>query len=208
MRSAAKFCLVIAGFLLVISTAFQALALCSVLLIESTPAEVFADNPWLVPLWIIALVLLIVGFILCLCLQDKGGWLAIPLVVAGVASVLALIVALTLKDGLMPQINHLGNTQGLTTWKLVYRHLSSVAAGALTVLGGLFHLFACREERIRREEEGYKPSYNLDGAPVFKDLDSTIGLETFADEQDAPTTRRPMKRSRRHALRKWQEKQQ
>lgn len=204
MRSAAKFCLVLSGILLVISTCFQALALCSVVLIESTPAEVFTDNPWLVPMWAVALVLLPVGFFLCIGLREKKNWLILPLVVAAVGSLLALIVALALKDGLTPQINQLGNTQGLTPWKLCYRHLSSVAAGVLTVLAAVLHMAACRAEKLRQQEGAYKSIYNLDGSPLFKDKDSTIGLDGYADENGKPT--RPMKRSQRHKLKKLQEK--
>lgn len=204
MRSAAKFSLVLSGILLVISTLFQSLALCSVLILESTPAPVFTENDWLVPLWAVALVLLPAGFFLCIALREKGIWLTAPLVVAGVGAFLALIVALTLKEGLAPTINALGNTQGLTPWKLCYRHLSSVAAGVLTVLAAVLHMFACRADRIRREEAGYKPVYNLGGKAVFKDSDSTLGLEDA--ETDKPT--RPLKRSQRQALKKQLEKQQ
>ena len=204
MRSFAKFCLVLAGILLVISTVFQLLALFSVTMVSDHPAAVFADNPWLVPVWAVALGLLPVGFILTIVLREKGNWLIIPLVLSLVGALLALIAALALKDGLSPQINGLGNTQGLTAWKLWYRHLSSVVSGGLSTVAAVLHLFACRSDRRRREEEGYKPIYNLGGKAVFKDANSTIGLETFADESDP--TARPMKRSVRRALQKAMEK--
>ncbi len=200
MRSTAKFCLVLAGVLLVISTLFQLLSLLSVALFSDHPATVFTENAWLVPLWAVALGLLPVGFILCIVLREKGNWLILPLALSVAGGVMALIVALALKDGLPPQINELGNTQGLTTWKLCYRHLSSVAAGGLTAVAAMLHLFGCQADRRHREEEGYKPIYNLGGKAVFKDANSTIGLESFADEEDP--TARPMKRSVRHALRK------
>ena len=207
MRSAAKFCLVLAGFLLVVAFMFQALSLCSVLLLTEHPAEVFTEKSWLVPMWITSLVVLPVGYILCISLREKGTWLLLPLVLAGVGTVLSLIVALALKAGLPPRMNELGQEVGLTAWRLCYRHLSSVFAGGLTVLAAVLHLLACRQDRTRRDNEGYTPVYDLSGEPLFRNMDSTLGLDTYASQQEGAAPRK-MKRSRKAALRKWQESQE
>ena len=194
MRTAAKVSYIFGLILLVVALCFQALSLFAVLVIEGNPADVF-DSPWLIPIWVVSLVLLLAATVLCKVLQEKPRALLIPLLVGGLGTVLSLIVALALKEGLPPSINQLGTEQGLTAWKLTYRHLSSVFAGALVVLSAALHMAACRQERLRRESEEYKSVYNLEGAPLFKD-DSTLGLETFADEKEAPA--RKMKRSLRH----------
>ena len=164
--------------------------------IEDTPAKVFTENDWLIPLWIAALVLVPAGAVLTAVFKEKGAWLTVPLAVAAVGTVLSLIVALTLKNGLPVSMNSVGDEVGLTTWKLVYRHLSSVFAGVLVLIAAAVHWLACREERIRWENEGYKPVYDLSGAPLFKDDDSTLGLER-EDVIDAKPTRK-LKRSLRH----------
>ena len=196
MRAVAKICMILAVVLIVVSTTFQGLALASVTIIEETPAEVFTENDWLIPLWIAALVLVPVGAVLTAVFKEKHSLLVIPLAVTAVGTVLSLIVALTLRDGLPVLMNSAGMEVGLTTWKLVYRHLSSVFAGGLVVASAVTHWIACYEERIRWENEGYKPVYDLSGDPLFKDLDSTLSLEQ-EDVIDVKPSRK-LKRSLRH----------
>ena len=196
MRTVAKVCMILAVVLMVISTAFQGLALASVTIIEDTPAKVFTENDWLIPLWMVALVLVPAGAVLTAVFKEKGAWLTVPLVVTAVGTVLSLIVALTLKNGLPVSMNSIGDEVGLTTWKLLYRHLSSVFAGVLVLVSAAVHWLACREEHIRWENEGYKPVYDLSGAPMFKDSDSTLDLEQ-EDVIPVKSTRK-LKRSLRH----------
>ncbi|MBQ9859505.1 MAG: hypothetical protein IJO76_02360 [Clostridia bacterium] len=198
MRTAAKISYIFGLILLIIALLFQAFSLFAVLVIEGNPAEVF-DSPWLIPTWVVSLALLLVATILCKALQEKPRGLLLPLLLGGVGTVLSLIVALALKEGLPPSINQLGTEQGLTAWKLTYRHLSSVFAGALVVLSAALHMAACREDRLRRENEAYKSVYNLDGAPLFKD-DSTLDLEPV--EEIAVKPARKVKRSLRHKQQK------
>ncbi len=196
MRSAAKLCLILTTLLLVVSTFFQVLALISTKMEENSP---LADTPWLVPVWIAALVMLPVSAILCSVLKEHPHWLQLPLLLAVAGGVLALIVALALKNAFPAQTNEIGMTQGLTAWRLCYRHLSSVAAGVLTAAAAALHMGGCREDRIRRENQEYRSVYDLSGDAVFKD-NSTLGLETYADEKEKPARR--LKRSLRHAERK------
>lgn len=195
MRTAAKWSLILGVILLVIATFFQALSIFSVLVIETQPADVFTGNSWLIPVWVVALVLLPLAALLCGLLQEKPRGLLLPLVLGVMGTVLTLIVALALKEGLPVRINDLGQEQGLTAWKLTYRHLSSVFAGALVVLSTVLHMAGCRQDRIRRENDEYKSVYNLDGAPLFKD-DSTLALEPTEEISAKPA--RKLKRSLRH----------
>ena len=199
MRTAAKWSLTMGVILLVIATIFQALSIFAVLVIESQPADVFTENSWLIPLWLVALVTLPVAAILCKVLQEKPQALLLPLVLGVAGTVLSLIVALALKEGLPVRVNDLGQMQGLTAWKLTYRHLSSVVAGVLVVLSSVLHMMGCREDRIRRENEAYKSVYNLGGTPLFKD-DSTLDLEPTEELPTKPA--RKLKRSLRHKQQK------
>jgi len=200
MRNVAKFCYILAILLLVIATALQGLALFSVV---SNDAPVAKENTWLVPCWGIALAGLPVAAVLCVALRKKKRWSLLPLLLAAVCTLLALLVALALRDAFPPQLNSVGETQGLTTWRLWYRHLSSVVAGGLIVLASALHLMATRQERIRQENSEYRAVYDLSGEPLFKDrADSTIGLDEYAEEFGNKKDRRRLKRSLRTARRK------
>ncbi len=201
MGSFSKFLQWVAGILLVISTAFQLLALIGgVLLSNNTIQE---DTPWLVPAWIAALAALLLSFVLLRILAHRGRWPLLPLILAAVGALLALIVAMALKNAFPAQLDADGGTQGLTTWRLVYRHYSSVAVGVCTAIAALLQMLLNRSEQRRREEEEYKPAYDLSGGALFKD-ESTIGLEEYAGGEK-PESPRKRKRSLRHAEKKAKE---
>ena len=196
MRTTSKFLQILAIILLVIATAFQLLALLGGVLGN---AELQKDNPWLVTMWAAALLLLPVAALLSRLLGERGKLPVLTLVVAALGTLLTLLVALALQDAFPPQLNSVGETQGLTPWRLIYRHYSSVAAGALLVVSALLDLIENRQVRIRRDNEEYKSIYDLSGDVLFKD-DSTLGLDSFADQQDGP------KKKRKRSLRKAAEK--
>lgn len=198
MRTTAKITTWLAGILLVISTAFQLLAMLGGVLLNNS--SVLDDKPWLLTGWIAALALLLVGFILNSVLKEKGHWPLLPLILSAVGAFLALLVALTLKNTFPSQISSTGAIQGLTTWRLCYRHLSSVAVGVLVAFAALLHIFENRAQRIKKENDEYKSIYDLSGAPLFKD-NSTIGLEYYAGE-DGSGPKPKRKRSLRQAEKK------
>ena len=91
-----------------------------------------------------------------------------------IGAALALVVALTLRDAFPVQAGSnvsIHNEQGLPDWKLIYRHLSSVFAGVLTAIAAGLNHTACRNQRIRRENEQYESVYDLGGDPLFADMD-------------------------------------
>lgn len=196
MRTFAKTLWVIALILLVFATAFQLLALLGGV---ATNAEIQKEHPWLVTMWVGALVLLPAAAVLCRVLGEHRAWPLMPLIVAAVGILLALLVALALQDAFPAQLSSAGETRGLTPWRLIYRHYSSVAAGALLTISALLHLIENRRERIRRENEEYRSIYDLSGDALFRD-ESTIGLDRYADEADKP--KRKQKRSLRVAAEK------
>lgn len=201
MGTFSKFLQWIAGILLVISTAFQLLALVGGVLLSNNTIQ--KDSPWLVPTWIAALAALFLGFVLLRILAYRGRWPLLPLILAAVGALLALIVAMALKNAFPAQIDAGGGTQGLTTWRLIYRHYSSVVVGVFTALAALLQIRLNQQAKRRREEEEYKPAYDLSGEALFKDS-STIGLEKYAggEEPEAPRKR---KRSLRYAEKKAKE---
>ena len=186
---------------LIFSTLIQGFAIFGVVAIEPIPHAVFTTEPWLIPMWCVMLGVLPVAAILCRIFRERGKWLTLPLCVAAVGTIMALVVALTLYAWLKPE-TYLGVEYGLTFWKLCYRHLTSVVAGLLTVAACIAYMVECRAARIRRENDAYKSIYNLEGDPLFRDTDSsTLGLE----REEEP---RRLKRSQRRAIEKRQEQQE
>jgi len=174
--------------LLVISTLFQCL---SIYAITVGSPDVFGAAGWLLPVWIAALVLLPAAAIINPIVKKNEKWSFLPLALALVGAALALVVALTLRGAFPVQAGSnvsIHNQQGLSDWKLIYRHLSSVFAGVLTAIAAGMHRIACRDDRIRRENEQYESVYDLSGDPLFTD-----------------TEKPKMKRSKKNALRKEKE---
>ncbi len=196
MRTLSNICQWIAGVLLVIATVFQLLALLGGVL---SNAAIQQENPWLVTMWVAALVLLPVAAVLIRLLAERRAWPVLPLVLAAVGTLLTLLVALALQDTFPAQLNSAGETQGLTPWRLAYRHYSSVAAGVLLIVSAILHLVENRQMRIRQENDEYQSIYDLSGEVLFKD-NSTLGLDSFADQKDTPQKKR--KRSLRRAAEK------
>lgn len=203
MRTVAKVCMITAIVLLAVALVFQSFALYAVT--NLTVKDELASNEWLVPLWIASLILLPVALVLGILFKKKERLPLAPLIMAAVGALFALIVALALWNALPSQVNlnSLNQIQGLTPWRLVYRHLTSMIAGLLIVIACHLNGKATRDERIQAENEAYKEHYNLtDTKAVFKDEESTIGLNTYAEEFSQKAPKRRLKRSLRDKMRK------
>ncbi len=171
----------VTGLLLVISTALQLLALLGGVVLNEH--NNFATQiPWLVPVWAAMLLWLIVAFVLEVKLGGKMPWPPILLVAGIVGAIAALAVAVTLRDALPDALNVAGETQGLTTWRLIYRHMGSVAVGALLAVTAIIRWIVCRIQRRQT-------AWDTEAA-------STLGLDTFADE-DTPAPKRKKRSLRR-----------
>ncbi len=182
MSTAFKTNHIVTGFLLVMSTAFQLLALLGGVLLNEHN-NFAAKMPWLVPVWGGMLPLLIAAFVLLLKLGDKHPWPPIILVGALIGAVAALIVALALRDALPQHISVAGETQGLTTWRLLYRHISSVLVGVLIAAEAGIKWGLCRRERRKAQ------------AAISDPATSTIGLDSFAGDDSAYAKPKKLKRS-------------
>lgn len=193
MRTVFKVNHILTGFLLTISTPFQLLALLGGVLLNKN--NTFTDEmPWLVPVWGGMLALLIVAFVLVVKLGDKHPWPPIILVSALVGAVCALIVALALREALPYHINAMGTAQGLTPWRLLYRHISSVLVGVLIAAEAAVQWVQCRRERKKAE------------LAIADSALSTIGLDGFADDDGTYTKPKKLKRSLKRAAAKAEDK--
>lgn len=133
--------------------------------------QVFGDagQGWVMPAWIVSIVAVLAAIILCKALykKEKEGWL--PFVLSLVGAVIGLVVALHLK-GLLPEIVGLQyETQGLSTWKLMWRHLTPVAAGVLIAVASWINRAEARRIRVAAENASYKNVYDLPDEPIFHD---------------------------------------
>ena len=137
------------------------------------------------------LLLLIVVYILTVKRGDS--YVLQPFLIGGalVGAVAAFIVAIILRDALPDQVIVSGEIQGLTTWRLLYRHMSSVLVGLLTMLTVILHRMECRAER-RKTQAAFDPTA------------STIGLDSFGGDNSTYQKPKKLKRSLRHK----QEKQE
>lgn len=175
---------VLAGILLVISTAFQSLALLGGVLLNKNNSFV-EDTPWLVPVWGGMLVLLIVAYVLLLKLGERFPWQPILFFAALVGAFAAFVVVTTLRDALPDRLNVTGSTQGLTTWKLLYRHVSSVLVGVLIAVEAVIKWIVDRREHKKAMDTANDPAA------------STIGLDSFAGNDNAYQKPKKLKRSLR-----------
>lgn len=202
MRTFAKVSNIIAIVLLAVAFLFQSMAIYAVTTRETV--KELAENQWLIPVWIAALVLLPVSLVLGMLFKKKERINLLPLLLAAAGSLFSLLVALALWNALPSQVNlnSINQIQGLTVWRLIYRHLSSVAAGVFIMVACHLNGKASRDERIQRENDAYKEHYDLSGKVLFKDEESTIGLNQYGEDFGEKKPARRLKRSQRAALRK------
>ncbi len=162
------------GLLLVVSTAFQLLAMFSVI----AKSDLLTTMPWLVPVWAAMLVLLIAAFVLLVKKGDTMPWPPIILAGALVAAVAAFVIAITLRDAFPDHLDINGETQGLTNWRMMYRHMSSALGGALTAIIAGVRWALCRlEARLAADAAADR-------------VTSTIGLDAYAGDENATAPRR------------------
>lgn len=187
MRKASKICIIAA--ILLWAVALFAL-LMTWLGVRFVPAgygyvSIFdiEGNEWMMDAWDVALGAVAIGISLCMAFKKRENANWIPLILAVVGAVVALVVALELKSALPAKVGTAYDVQGLTAWRLIWRHFSPVIAGGLTAVAAYLNCTATRDERILAENEAYKEHYDLSGDPLFTDSGaSTIGLDSYAED--------------------------
>lgn len=150
---------VLLGFILTL----QVMALIGVSMSNVTAIK---EAKGLIPTWIAALYLVGMAFLLCKVWKKKERLSLIPMALGLVGAALAMGVALTLRAALPLQAAatniSLTGVQGLNGWRLFWRHYSLAIIGAVTALVSFIHYKRLRNERIRKENESYKETFNFD----------------------------------------------
>lgn len=206
MRTVAKICVITAIVLWVVA-AFALLM--TWLGTRFVPAEydyvsIFdtEGNEWLMGAWDVAMGATAVAIALSMYFKQKESLNWIPLILGVAGAAVGLAVALELKSALPVQVGTQYVKQGITVWRLIWRHLTPVAAGALAAIAAWLNRAATRDERIIAENEAYKEHYDLSGDPIFTESESTIGLESYAEDFGIKKPARKLKRSLRKKMQK------
>lgn len=152
------------------------------------PAIDFAEIPWLLPVWIAALILVPAATVLCWVFHKNETVSLGTSIGAGVSGVLSLVVGLTFRNAL-PVVVGTKYDQGIDAGQFVYCYLTTVIAAVLIAIVAGVSYYNCREQRIRLENEQYTDQYDYE--------------ETTADTELAPA--RKLKKSQRVAQRKNQD---
>lgn len=148
----------------------------------------------LIPTWIATTILVFGAVVLGKVWKNKEKQSLIPMVMGIVGAALALIVALTLRAALPLQAANsnvsTNGMQGLSDWKLFWRHYSVVGVGLVAAVVSFLHFKSVRNERIRKENESYQEHFVLDGDPLFAD-----------EEKAAPAKSKKLSKKQRKELR-------
>ncbi len=185
MCASAKWMVRLVGVLLIPATLFQLLALFGVLQNEALNEE----RGWLLPAWVLTLVLPLLVAVLLTTLGKRRGWPTVCAVGALVATMAALAVLLALWAAFPPQVAADGVIRGLTAWRLFYRHGISLLAA---VLLGLASGAQWRENR-----RAYRAAMAAMQAATAGE--STLGLGDYGALVESGVAERPrrLKRSLR-----------
>lgn len=204
MRLASKLCVIAAYILLAISLLFILIYCCVPVPegINYVPPTHMPGNGWLLPTWIGAFVLLFAAAVLCGVFRNKERHSLVVVVAALVGAVLTLVAALAFKNALPEQVGVKYIGQGLSAWEFTYRHLSAVFAGGLIAIAAFIRYSEARGQRLYEENEAGKTGYDLSGEPVFDDGESTLGLDSYADQEVAAEPQKKLKKSQKAAARK------
>lgn len=141
--------------------------------VGSTPPAKMLENPWLGPLWLFTILLIVAAVVLCRVWREQEKRSLIPCVMAILSIAPALVVALTFRtvyDGVLTREGAIA----LSSWKMFWRYYMLIGVGLVTAVVSFLHFKGSRDARIHKENEGYKEHFVLDGDPLFKDEESTI----------------------------------
>ena len=194
---------VLVGILLALSTMFQLLAMFGGVLFNEFN-DFTKSIPWLIPVWAIALLLLIGTYLLLLLAKRER---VLPrlsvearytlIIIASLIGALgAFVVALILRDALPFHYTVAGEPQGINTWRMIYRHMSSALAGVMIAIRAALERYLVRSQRRREQEQA---------AFEHKEV-STLDLDTPAETEQALAQPKKLKRSQKNAAKKEQNK--
>lgn len=174
-------------FFLVFYFIIQALAVFALISNNQNAIEAGrSDSIYSVVPLISATLLMVLGVILFVVFNKRR---YIGIIIAGVAAAVMLVVALDMGRNFPTSIG-VGETDvGLSTWKIIWRHIGIAIIPVLMLSAWLSEHFADKADMLRREN---KPRYNLEGNVIFRDADN----DSYAQQP------RKLKRSLKNRLKK------
>lgn len=109
----------------------------------------------------------------------------IAVIVSFAAAIALFVIALELKRLIPVTVDSASvtGTTGLTTWKLIYRHISMSFVPFFMLPTWLFDQSARRQEMEARELQK-KEHLDLSGGPLFKDTDTVKAGNASADKKN------------------------
>lgn len=184
MKALKKIGKVLAVILLVLVLFYQVMGIWGVALSQVTAIK---EAAWLIPLWIVMMVLLLASLILYRVWKGKEYLPLVTLVISLIGAGLALVVALTLQAALPTQVSATNisqsGLQGLDGWKLITRHYSPVAVGVvLAVLSFLRHKQA-NENRVRKENDSYEEQFTDEENPLLSPAPAVMPNKKLSKKQ-------------------------
>ena len=134
------------------------------------------ERPWLVPLWIVSVGIIITALVLCKVWKNKENLSLVPVALGAVGIALSLVVALTLQGALPEQVAATNisksGLQGLNGWKLLFRHYSLTIVSGVTSIVAFLHFKNLRDDRIRKENDSYVERFTPDADPTAETPDN------------------------------------
>lgn len=135
---------------------------------------------------LIAFIVLMLASLVLFEVMKKRRYIAV--IVSFAAAVALFVIALELKRLIPVTVDSASvtGTSGLTTWKLIYRHISMSFVPFLMLPAWLFGEAASRQETEAREHNK-KEHLDLSGGPLFKDTDTAKADGTSASKKKRKT---------------------
>lgn len=145
--------------------------------VSISTVEALVEATWLMPVWIVMIVLIALPLILYPWWKKKE---ILPLVMMGmslVGAVLALVIALTLQAALPLVVSGTSisatGEQGLDAIKLITRHYSPMVVGVVMAVIAFLRFKQNRDSRVREEEDSYTSQFaDEEFAPVLDEKKS------------------------------------
>lgn len=163
MHNTTTFCRILLWIVLVLVCAVQIMTIVSIQINNANAIEGEAYDKVLsiVPL-IVAAVLLLGGAVLFEVFPKRG---YIGLILCAVAGIIFFIYAFSIRDAFPVHIGADGKDTGVTTARMIWRHMSPVFVPILMLVVWLL------ERSMAKEEPAAKSHFDLSGGPLFKDED-------------------------------------
>ena len=165
MRKAAGVCRGIMWVLFVVILSMQILAIVSIEMNNQMASQIDAPDKMfsVIPL-LLASVLLLAGILLFTIYRKRP---YIGLILCAVAGVLFVILALEIQRQFPPSLGADGETIGITTARMIFRHMSPAVIPVLMLAAWLMERSVRRNAPVSAATD--KTGFDLSGAPLFHD---------------------------------------